>query len=120
MNAQRANALHDTPLANPTDLELDAARDLAGALNILLADMFGLCVKTKNFHWHISGPHFFAIITGRWTNKATSFSPPPTPLPSGCARSAARPYVRSPISAACNASKITMRSTCLLSTCSPS
>jgi starvation-inducible DNA-binding protein len=58
MNAQRANALHDTPLANPTDLEPDAARDLAGALNILLADMFGLYVKTKNFHWHISGPHF--------------------------------------------------------------
>ena len=33
-------------------------RDLAGALNILLADMFGLYLKTKNFHWHVSGPHF--------------------------------------------------------------
>ena len=33
-------------------------RDIAGALNALLADMFGLYLKTKNFHWHVSGPHF--------------------------------------------------------------
>jgi starvation-inducible DNA-binding protein len=45
-------------LATPTDLKPNAVRDLAGALNILLADMFGLYLKTKNFHWHMSGPHF--------------------------------------------------------------
>jgi starvation-inducible DNA-binding protein len=58
MNAQDAKVLRTGPLATPTDLKPNAVRDLAGALNILLADMFGLYVKTKNFHWHVSGPHF--------------------------------------------------------------
>src|SRR5215468_4385679 len=46
------------PLHTPSDLKPNAARDLSGALNILLADMFALYLKTKNFHWHMSGPHF--------------------------------------------------------------
>src|SRR5215510_9316568 len=58
MNAQEAKILRTGPLATPTDLKPNAVRDLAGALNILLADMFALYLKTKNFHWHISGPHF--------------------------------------------------------------
>src|SRR5437867_7981509 len=58
MNAQEAKARRTAPLATPTDLKPNAVRDLAGALNILLADMFGLYLKTKNFHWHVSGPHF--------------------------------------------------------------
>src|SRR3954454_12410388 len=45
-------------LDTPTDLERDGVRDISGALNALLADMFALYVKTKNFHWHVSGPHF--------------------------------------------------------------
>jgi starvation-inducible DNA-binding protein len=45
-------------LHTPSDLKPNAVRDLSGALNILLADMFALYVKTKNFHWHMSGPHF--------------------------------------------------------------
>src|SRR6201988_1555103 len=45
-------------LRTPTDLSADAIRDISGALNLLLADMFALYLKTKNFHWHISGPHF--------------------------------------------------------------
>jgi starvation-inducible DNA-binding protein len=45
-------------LATPTDLGSDAVRDISGALNALLADMFALYLKTKNFHWHVSGPHF--------------------------------------------------------------
>jgi starvation-inducible DNA-binding protein len=45
-------------LSTPTDLSSDAVRDISGALNALLADMFALYMKTKNFHWHISGPHF--------------------------------------------------------------
>ena len=58
VKVQDAKALRTAPLATPTDLKSNAVRDLAGALNMLLADMFGLYVKTKNFHWHISGPHF--------------------------------------------------------------
>jgi starvation-inducible DNA-binding protein len=42
----------------PTDLKADAVRDVTGALNALLADVFALYLKTKNFHWHVSGPHF--------------------------------------------------------------
>lgn len=45
-------------LDTPTDLGSNATRDLSGALNALLADVFALYVKTKNFHWHVSGPHF--------------------------------------------------------------
>ena len=48
----------EAPLATPTDLTADAARDIAGALNGVLADVFALYLKTKNFHWHVSGPHF--------------------------------------------------------------
>ena len=46
------------PLATPSNLGQDAARDVSGALNVLLADIFALYLKTKNFHWHVSGPHF--------------------------------------------------------------
>ncbi len=45
-------------LATPTDLGAEATRDIAAALNGLLADVFALYMKTKNFHWHMSGPHF--------------------------------------------------------------
>ena len=48
----------DAPLATPTDLKAGATRDLAGAMNVVLADVFALYLKTKNFHWHMSGPHF--------------------------------------------------------------
>ncbi len=45
-------------LETPTGLSADATRDVSAALNILLADVFALYLKTKNFHWHVSGPHF--------------------------------------------------------------
>jgi starvation-inducible DNA-binding protein len=46
------------PLANPSDIEPAAVTEITGALNALLADVFSLYLKTKNFHWHMSGPHF--------------------------------------------------------------
>jgi starvation-inducible DNA-binding protein len=46
------------PLATPTDLDPAATRDIAGAMNAILADVFALYLKTKNFHWHLSGAHF--------------------------------------------------------------
>jgi starvation-inducible DNA-binding protein len=45
-------------LATPTDLSPNATRDIAGAMNAILADVFAIYLKTKNFHWHMSGPHF--------------------------------------------------------------
>src|SRR5256714_11020103 len=55
-----ANLLHrrNAPLATRTDLTSSATKDIAGAMNAILADVFALYLKTKNFHWHISGPHF--------------------------------------------------------------
>jgi starvation-inducible DNA-binding protein len=46
------------PLVTPTDLKAAATRDISGAMNAILADAFALYMKTKNFHWHMSGPHF--------------------------------------------------------------
>ena len=48
----------ESALATPTDLKSSATRDVAGAMNGVLADVFALYLKTKNFHWHMSGPHF--------------------------------------------------------------
>src|SRR5258708_35575149 len=47
-----------TALATPTDLSPAATRDIADSMNAILADVFALYLKTKNFHWHLSGPHF--------------------------------------------------------------
>src|SRR5438874_8792923 len=48
----------DAPLAARTDLSHAAVKDISGAMNAILADFFALYLKTKNFHWHVSGPHF--------------------------------------------------------------
>ena len=48
----------DSALKTPTDLKSNAAKTVAEALNGILADSFALYLKTKNFHWHVSGPHF--------------------------------------------------------------
>jgi len=48
----------EIPLTTPTDLKAEATRDISGAMNAILADVFALYLKTKNFHWHLSGPHF--------------------------------------------------------------
>ena len=47
-----------SPLVTPSDLGQEAVKNISGALNALLADVYALYFKTKNFHWHISGPHF--------------------------------------------------------------
>ena len=46
------------PLATPTDLPEGATREISTVLNGILADVFALYLKTKNFHWHMTGPHF--------------------------------------------------------------
>jgi starvation-inducible DNA-binding protein len=58
MSLDQAKTRRKAPLATPTSLASNAVADLSGALTLLLADMFALYVKTKNFHWHVSGPHF--------------------------------------------------------------
>ena len=58
MSVKEARARRLAPLETPTDLASNTVRDISGALTIVLADMFALYLKTKNFHWHVSGPHF--------------------------------------------------------------
>jgi starvation-inducible DNA-binding protein len=59
-NQRRTELLHrrEAPLETLTDLTPEATKDISGAMNAVLADVFALYVKTKNFHWHMSGPHF--------------------------------------------------------------
>jgi starvation-inducible DNA-binding protein len=58
INVRDAAARRIAPLSTPNDIKPNAVRDISVALNILLADVFALYLKTKNFHWHMSGPHF--------------------------------------------------------------
>jgi starvation-inducible DNA-binding protein len=58
MDRKQANKNRKAPLATPSTLPSNAVTDIAGALAALLADVFVLYMKTKNFHWHMSGPHF--------------------------------------------------------------
>jgi starvation-inducible DNA-binding protein len=55
---QDAAARRKAPLATPSGFGSNEIRDISGGLNALLADVFALYMKTKNFHWHVSGPHF--------------------------------------------------------------
>ena len=56
--AKNVKARQSAALATPTDLGANATKDITGGLNILGADVLALWMKTKNFHWHVSGPHF--------------------------------------------------------------
>ena len=58
MTADTVKTRRTAPLRTPTNLGSNATKDISAALNALLADMFALYLKTKNFHWHASGPHF--------------------------------------------------------------
>src|ERR1700739_695245 len=54
----KLGARRQAAIAAPTDLGPKAVKNISGALNVLLADVFALYLKTKNFHWHMSGTHF--------------------------------------------------------------
>jgi len=58
MNDKAASSRKTARLRTHTSLGAEATRDISGALNALVADFFALYLKTKNFHWHVSGPHF--------------------------------------------------------------
>lgn len=58
MSTPTAEALRAARTTTRTDLGRDNAKDISAALTALLADVFALYLKTKNFHWHMSGPHF--------------------------------------------------------------
>lgn len=57
-NRSELTQRRDAPLTTRTDLSRAGVKDISAALNLILADVFALYLKTKNFHWHMSGPHF--------------------------------------------------------------
>jgi starvation-inducible DNA-binding protein len=56
--AHAAKERRGAAIATPTDLGAKATKEIGSALNAILADVFAIYLKTKNFHWHMSGPHF--------------------------------------------------------------
>jgi starvation-inducible DNA-binding protein len=58
LDAGQLRERRNEPLATPTDLSSSASRDVTAGLNTVLADVFALYIKTKNFHWHMSGRNF--------------------------------------------------------------
>jgi starvation-inducible DNA-binding protein len=58
VDKERLKEIRSARIATPTDLSAEATKNVSGGLNAVLADVFALYLKTKNFHWHISGPHF--------------------------------------------------------------
>ena len=56
--AKNVKSRQSANLATPTDLGANATKDITGGLAILAADVVALWMKTKNFHWHVSGPHY--------------------------------------------------------------
>jgi len=58
MSPSSAETRRLSPLKTPSSLSTNAITDISAALTALLADVFTLYLKTKNFHWHMSGPHF--------------------------------------------------------------
>jgi starvation-inducible DNA-binding protein len=58
MTIEAARKRREAPLETPSNLGSNATKDVSAGLTVLLADVFALYVKAKNFHWHMSGPHF--------------------------------------------------------------
>jgi starvation-inducible DNA-binding protein len=54
----KLTTMQKAPLATPSDIDPKSVKEISAALNAILADVFSLYLKTKNFHWHMSGPHF--------------------------------------------------------------
>jgi starvation-inducible DNA-binding protein len=70
--------LNRTPLATPTSLSEKAVQEISRTLMLLLSDVFALYLKTKNFHWHMSGPHFrdYHLMLDEQANQIFSMTDP--------------------------------------------
>ncbi len=92
----------------PTDLSGDAVEEISSSLRRMLADVFALYVKTKNFHWHISGRHFrdYHLLLDE---QATQIFAMTDTIAERARKIAARRFVRSAISRAISGSKTTIK-----------
>ena len=98
-NSQAAsrNGRVNVVLATPTDLKADGVAAICDELRPLLADVFALYVKTKNFHWHMSGPHFrdYHLLLDEHSDQIFAMT---DDIAERAARSAERRCIRSAIS----------------------
>jgi DNA-binding ferritin-like protein len=103
-------------LQSPTDLEAGANRDIPAALRALLADVFALYLKTKNFHWHMSGPHFrdYHLLLDEQSDQIFAMT---DDIAERARKIAARRCVRSDMSRASSASSTTTPNTSIRRTC---
>ena len=108
MTLDDAKKRRKASLSTPTDLPSNAVRDIAGALNMLAADMFALYLKTKNFHWHVSGPHFrdYHLLLDEQADQIFATI---DPLTEGVRKSVEPRCVLSAMSPGCSRSSTTMR-----------
>jgi hypothetical protein len=106
------------PLLTPTDLGAAATRDIAASLNAVLADAFALYLKTKNFHWHMSGPHFrdYHLMLDEQAGQILALTDPLAERIRKVGGSALSPSATLPV---LNASSTTMPSMSSRWTCSP-
>jgi len=58
MSKRSAAEIRHSALSTPTSLSANAVKDISAAMTTALADVYAVYLKTKNFHWHMSGPHF--------------------------------------------------------------
>ena len=120
MTEKHARTRNASQAGGLTDLTSEATRDIGGALASLLADVFALYVKTKNFHWHMSGPHFrdYHLMLDEQSDQIFAMTDPIAEK--SLARSAARRYGPSAISHVCSAFPTTTRNMLNHTLCLPS
>jgi starvation-inducible DNA-binding protein len=108
MSAQETLILRNEELGTPTDLSSNAVRDISAALKAMLADVFALYLKTKNYHWHMSGPHFrdYHLLLDEQADQIFAIT---DDIASAPAKSAERRCARSARSVVCSVSSITIR-----------
>ena len=94
MNKTDVKARQAAALSTPTDLKSNATRDISAALTTLLADIFALYIKTKNFHWHMSGPRFSRLSSLARRAKRSNFCDNGRHRRAGPQDWAARPFIR--------------------------
>ena len=90
-----------SPLVTPTDLSAAATRDVSGAMNAILADVFALYLKTKNFHWHLSGAHFrdYHLMLDEHSEALFAMTDPiATPMTAGPAHARTTSIITAPLS----------------------
>ena len=107
----------DAPLATRTDLSREAVKNISGTMNAILADVFALYVKTKNFHWHMSGPHFrdYHLLLDEQADQLFAMTDPIAERVRKIGGSRCTPSARSPVISVCS---IMMPSMSSLWTCS--